>query len=133
MAASAQAKSVTTDGCFIIRRPSNYVMNLRVKSQKHHLHFSTHCESKVCSQSKFTNDPNSGWSQNQIPVGHKTKFRLVTKPKSGCSQGSDSEEIGPEGPLLTIMLKSFFSHSLLMSGVHMKSTKKVLAPGIFGL
>ena len=32
-----------------------------------------------------------------------------------------------------IMLKSFFSHSLLMSGVNMKSTIKMLAPGIFGL
>ena len=39
---------------------------------------STHCESKVCSQSKVTNDPNSGWSsQNQIPVGH--------NQNSGCS------------------------------------------------
>ena len=44
------------------------------QESKHHLHFSTHCESKVCSQSKFTNDPNSGWSQNPIPVGHKTKI-----------------------------------------------------------
>ena len=58
---------------------TKYVMNLRVKSQKHHLHFSTHCESKVCSQSKFTNDPNSDWSQNQIPVGHKTKIPVALR------------------------------------------------------
>ena len=30
------------------------------------------------------------------------------------------------------MLKSFFSHSPPMSGVNVKGTNKVLAPGIFG-